>query len=337
MWRSRVFVGALLLIASTQRMPGDIASQLSESGTDDQAILDTILAGCKQAAYAIQSGKGTVLVRDTWYEYEPEGKLVTLSKYSVVFSGDRFKYECETTYLENTRKLPEGYDNTMMRRIAPGEKLREIVSYDGEKVVAFYPDGRTAQIRGGKECGSERANFDLFLSPMLKGLADVVGIPSHVKLGFEVEKINFLGRKRLGNQECFVVEVVTSKKYAQGQETGVLRCTNEFWIDPKKGYTIPVWREWDEGGPKHQKKTLSHEVFTEMRKYGDVWGPAKCTMIQYDFKAPEGTKRVGCEIEVVYDEGFKFNVPVSRKDLEISIPRGTMVDDRLLAQLYKKE
>jgi hypothetical protein len=78
-------------------------------------------------------------------------------------------------------------------------------------------------------------------------------------------------------------------------------------------------------------RTILRRVTTnEIRQYGDgIWACSKSTSVQYDGDGNKTKEQV-----ITYSPDFEINVPVTKDDLEIKIPSGTLVFDEIRGMEY---
>ena len=287
-----------------------------------QEMLPTLLEGCRNAVSSVKSGKGRVTIYER-YEREDERILETETSYNLWFSGERFRLSVSERILQCTFESALPPDQ---RRLSPGRVLRREVAYDGEKVTTLEVNEGTATVGEYK-----------FQDHGVQDYMSVQFAPSHVLCevekvgelpGYTIGELRIVGREPVNGDECLVIEL--TRKPSEGRKTGGL-FTYWLWVSPGKGFTVPRTRCWVEGGVTYKEKTLiSQDDAEEVRQYGDVWGPAKVTLVEHRINGETGEYYKNGEETITYSPDFQVNVPLTGEELSLVLPPGTKVYNKLL-------
>ena len=329
------WIAALLLIAvvGIPTMAGTKAPHKALP-TKHSDLLQYIINGTHEAATAIKSGKGRITVRE-WTRENSKASREFETIYDVTFSGDKYKLTIDSTVLRND-PIPgvSGFP------VPPGYKTLRMVAIDGRRITNMIRTRRntfTAAIGYGNitpmpeggyvKGGYSRMvpyNYDISLSGRQlpgNGIIDLSKLHFNTS-SFKESITRIIGREVVNGSECVIVEIL-----APGASAKIDNMYLQAWIDPAKGFTIPRFRRYAEGGPSHAKRFLCEEVHAEIRELAPgVWGTSKVTQTYYrlDYKKrpyKSGTKTI------IYDQNFQANIEVSPDDLKLEIPDGTKVYD----------
>lgn len=275
----------------------------------NQSELSALKAGSARAVSSIRSGRGKVTVKTTSRAANCSHSEAE-SVYDVLFIGDKFKYIVNTTCMEND----------------PAPRGTKSVSFDGKKVTVFRPgEGAIINDRQSGEGNYEIAVFLRDVSVQRHGIWDMDNIRKYVPFpgNYAQSKPKIIGREIINGNECTVVEVSFTGKVGRQDGIKIFR----FWIDPKKGYTMPRIQTWGKGGFL-KEKTLVQERNARLRNYGNgIWGPTVVTFDEYVPDPQTGKVYNHFHSVTTYDSESKLNVNVSSDDVLLKLPSRTRVYD----------
>lgn len=295
----------------------DAKLRADDSQAFSQDMFPTIWEGMRAAASAIRTGRSEVRVRE-WIQRNEGGVLETNTKYEVVFTGKLFKVTTSSTIIQNTPD--RGEESQLMT--PPGTEFKRIVSFDGNKVVAYSPDSGEATISdpavgdGLNEIRVYNADASVFGHGFISAkLADPLP-PTNIRV---------VGRETIDGDECFVLEV------RDGYES--ISSRRRIWVNPSKGYIIVRAKSWLQEGSNPE--FMNYEVNRTVREYAPgIWGPAVDTEIDYIPDRVTGSLRKNREVTTTFDQGFQVNVAVGKEDISLTLPSGTRVRDNIANAKY---
>ncbi len=298
----------------------------------DQSQLPMILQGSQNAARSIKSGSGKVVVhRSLWQESGQ--RIETETTYTVAYADGRFKVNVEEKYLANDLPVPAG---EATKSIKPGSTKSRLMYYDGEKLTLYWPDKRSAVIAdsttaSGGLIAQTIAELGLGMNGIYgNGVFDLT-LTSATRADFAEIQRRIIGRQVIDGDECHVLEIAEQGKLSTGATATYTRL---FWVNPARGYTVPRSQVWAEGGTFPQK-TLISEVNTEVRDYGGgVWAPKKVVVEEYRLRSDRTRTYREMLTTKTINTTYTVNAPTDARDLEISLPKGTIVYDEIRDARY---
>jgi len=301
-------LGITALVVASLYLLAEPASDTADSE------MSFVAAGCSNALDSIHSGRGTVTVEEHWDAYagKPAGSRRIEGK--VAFSGDQWRVDAATT--------------TDGGNLAVPVTAHDVYTADGAQHTVYYADReRGLQVLGGPQSEgitAWRSTYETSIRFPGNGLENlgqplrsggIVG-PAPKVVGTEVVK----------GEECWIVEQTLSITQP-GQATS--RVIRHSWVNPVKGFTIPLSRMWVEG-PSVAGRVLAEERAMEARDYGaGVWGPAVSSFTKYARAADGSTTKILHRI-TRYGADFELNIALPNGELTYAPPSGTEVYDALL-------
>lgn len=286
--------------------------------------LAAIQAGIDNSYSSVSSGKGKVQIRTI----APPGLELSKSC-SSTFSDDKMRLSIVNTYVRND---PIGMNPDDAKHIIkPGEKQSYTLACDGKILTKYEPEYTTAT-RGGLNSRFARAELSKYNDCYTGGpcfFASMgLGIPSDylAEPGPMVKsrtKPRIVGRRFIGNDECVIIEFVDKSTTSKGEN---FRRIVQEWINVRKGFCasrILIWNEEADRG-----RVLVSVKDSKLRQYhGGMWRASKITTTSYRLD-PKTSKHVESYKEIItYSPDFRFNTPVSKKELQLKIPAGALMLD----------
>jgi hypothetical protein len=297
----------LAICLSASHSPCRASETTGES--NDQFLIAK--AGCDQAWGAITSGKGKVTI-SSWSRTGDGAEMTNEDKYRFVFSGSRYRLSTESATVVPAATKP----------------LQE-ASFDGQKITVLDAGARQAGIGGSKEKGLDNY-IRTQIMPQVHGRERIGS--TVVEAGSPIKSLtwSFVRNEVLNGDNCIVVEVVCPSALPDGQTPTAIR---DLWIDPSKGFTIPLIRTWVEGAGL-SARTLAREESATFRDAGNgLWVPTQSTLESYR-KNSKGEIEKSTRVTVTYDSTFEYNVPISDAELFLIVPSGTTMINDELGALY---
>lgn len=144
-----------------------------------------------------------------------------------------------------------------------------------------------------------------------------------------------LGRQRIDRDDCIVIEQQFSYAYPHMPPGMSFSYKTKFWVCPKKGFHILRSETW---GPYPTRKQTSDMLMsvtnTDVREYKPgVWGLVKVNSTGYAV-TEKGEPFKQYLYSIAYEPGFQLNVPKSKLDLRLKLPKGTYVNDEVKHRNY---
>lgn len=288
----------------------------------DQELLQMLKAGSAQAVASVRSGSGKLSLHKT----ESKNGVVVMeinASYTIAFSGSRFRMEAETTYLKNEGTPSSGGG---IRAPKPGQRQRETVVFDGNRVTRFYPDSGLATVGDANSTVGKLATGRFAqLVPRNYRSMDLNTLCSSV--GGEPTVVR---RERISEEDCVVVEFTSQKNLSNG--TSVQR-TYQVRFSLDKDLTVPMFRVLTDGGTEGGSILLT-QILVNANGSGDNWRPASVAVDEYRPDANTDRYSKTSSSEITYNPDFGINVPVSESEFSLSLPSGTTVVDEVLDLHY---
>lgn len=308
----------------------------STSG-QDAAVIQMVNEGTSLATARVHSGCGTV-TEDLWLKKNDGGVLETQTVDSVCFSGDKYRREETRVCLKNEA----GVGTEAASLMQPGSRFTKVVASDGEELTVYMPESKKAtktNVPVGK-APNQRTAMDEYMQYKLRteliihggltiaNMDEFVAYPPSKDA--VISDFQVVSRETLYNDECIIVERTVQYSGKSGQT--VLQ-TWRFWIDPDKGYLVPLIRQWiqTDTGEKH----LTDEIKTEIQQY-DGFGLWISQVTESNYRPVKGSDQYELKSKTVtkIDPAFKFNSEVASDKLMLVLPPGTEVHDESLDASY---
>lgn len=302
-----------------------VCSADSEAGLGKAA-----LTAASDAVAAVRSGKGKI--RATWHMVQADGRIVDIENdYDVVFCGNRFRFVGASTYSRNDPlSVKKG-----QRTISAGEVVHIEAAYDGEQITLASSGDDDFLVTSTSSPAGRRA-YQMYLLDMnvpWVGLCAVGRSPSELPSGWSVGEPQLVGRELVEGDECLVVQTLTRLPATPGSGRSDTTSTIWMWVNPSKGYTVPLIRKWAQGGITSERRLMT-EARCKVRQYGDVWGPSEIVVDQYGFKAGTNEYYNSTHRTILFDPAYVLNTDVSESELCLQIPPGAVVRDELMDAEY---
>lgn len=288
-----------------------------------QPLLPLALNGAKMAAERVATYKGTIKTQLS-LRTSDGGLTQNQSNIALAYSKGMFRIDSETTFDKNERGPGNKWSDPLY---PPGKRIAQSVSFDGNCARSLT---RNDGITGGRGTAVWRSAIKQYdaLSPLSNGLYDLdkmLAAPADAKTsGPQV-----VAREVVDGDDCIVVESAW-KHGISGEFSDRIR----VWVNPSKGYTMPLIRCWAAGGI-YKHETLIAEKTSQFRQYtGDVWCPTQVVHDEYRLDEKTGATERILHKSFSYDPAFAVNVPVGDKELGLGFPSGTKVSDQDLDAVY---
>lgn len=299
-----------------------------ESSRED--LLSIVQAGVDEAHSAVKSGKGDITVRLS-RKKNTGGDLEIEKKYSIAFSGRKFRLSAQDRYVKNDP--PDGYvpAGPRHRLVAPGEVRVTELAYDSETVTRLIPNEKLATIGDANSPvgTSELSKYEMYVGILGLGGRTAVLNAQYPSLTSRIGP-QVVGREYINGDECIIVERVDTLTLQNGEERKI---TLREWVNPGKGFTTPRIRVW--WNDANSQMVLQTAIDAELREYGNgLWGASKLTQTEYRIDPKTGQSYVSSQMVTTYDPDFQLNVPVQDADLTMSLPTGTRVYNEVLNTEY---
>lgn len=299
--------------------------------TSNQDRTQLVLEGCRQAVASVKTGKGPIVVEKNVRKSDG-GLLFTKTTYDLLFTGEHFKLSSRTECLANS--VPKGQNAEFA--VKPGEINEYCLAYDHTKITKLLPilnEGivSNASYPTGKQ---EIVAYEDELASPLYGLVDIGTLSKRLSSDglFTLDAPPLIvGSETLDGDECMIVEFTLSR---HSKDDTVLAEIWRFWVNPYKGYSVPLVRKWKQGGI-YSKKILVEEIKTNLKESNtDIWVPTKIVHDSYRLDTQTREPYLKQAKTITYGSNFCFNVPVSEEDLNLNLRSGTKVYDELLDAEY---
>ena len=251
--------------------------------------IDRVAKARKEAESTITSGKGDMLT-DVGFAAGPANRFRhTKADAVVAFRGNKFA--------RLVRNDEHGW--------------RRATSYDGASLR-----DTTYWWKKAKIWDSTTVPTGTIQAQSVKDLFDIAGqtYPNLTRKPFSAKAIEgrIVGRERINGNECVIVE-----RYAFPERGGFPYVdTLRLWIDPARGYVVPRWELWSEGGI-YQARTLLLRVQADLRLHGTIWAPVSYSREKYALDTKTKHKYLKSRVLVKYAPDFALNVPVTESDLDL--------------------
>lgn len=148
------------------------------------------------------------------------------------------------------------------------------------------------------------------------------------------------GRQRIGRDECLVVEEKTERRLIKNTlsqfPAGSSSHRTVYWICPSKGYCALRTQNWDidPAFNKSNDEILGGVETMDVREYKPgVWGIARQEITSFSTTL-QGVHYKQSIHTITYDRLFRLNVPKSKLDLGLKLPKGTKVVDEVKHKTY---
>lgn len=145
-----------------------------------------------------------------------------------------------------------------------------------------------------------------------------------------------LGHQRLGGNDCIVIEQQVNSRY-KGPKSRHLDYSykSRYWVCPDKGYCV-VRTEFRGHFPyeKQKEDRLLGVSSIDIKEYKPgVWGASKLDFTGYSI-TDKGKTYIQNRWIITYDPNFQLNVPKSKLDLKLKLPKGMQVTDEVKKKSY---
>ena len=313
----KVVMWSLAISIALATSPVGYGAAIADSNDE---LLTMAYEGCKNALSAINSAKGGVTVRH--WQKNSEGIVQEFDyAYKIAFDGAKHRISQEISALKNDLKYPV---------LPVGSTIQKKMSCDGEKLTILDCDKASATI-GALDSSSGLPYYSqALMHTRVKNGNGVIDISPEANPLLKLERVSPTARyDTLNGDKCILVE-----KAFLTQKPSPRTDTYEMWVNPSKGYTIPLTRMWSE--VEGQPKVLVEEHSTDVKLYETgVWGPVRSTLARY-VQTKSGSTETILKFRTIttFNDDFRLNVPVTDDDLAITLPSGTTVTDELLNASY---
>ena len=284
--------------------------------TDDG--LSVVLKGCQDAVDSIKTYKGSITAH--YWRLHAGGDIVEMeSSCTIAYVNGKYKLSEEARGIRNDI-VPK------LKNVIIGDKL-------GVTILAFDGSNFTNTISGSKYakvCSAADNSPASRRNSSMKERIDIIGHGIFKIEPCEYGKLKVVGRRQLNGDECIIVEKRIERPISSSRTSFT---TYEYWVNPAKGYTIPIMKCWT-AATGIMDKSLLEDIITEIKDYGNgTWGPSKSTLTQYNLYGTDKGKE-HLRMEVTYGPDFRINVPVSSDEVMLKLDPGTSVWNETTDETY---
>lgn len=304
---------ALLFLVALIGLP-----TISSTAGNDYDLAE-IQAEIDNSYASTRSGKGTILIQSSM----PGGSLQTNTLCYSTFSDGEFKLLVDDEYTGNQdiEQLP----------MKPDESKSTVLAYDGQILTEYKPEDKSA-MHGDLASNFAVAELDKYQNcypgQYSFGPSMGFGIPTSYLANPNPSiksrtRPKIIGREIIDDDECVVIDFEDMKIGRNGED--FKRITRQ-WINPEKGFCasrIYIWNEEEDRG-----RILISTANSDLSQYDDgVWRASRTTITNYRSDPNTHKSIESFRTIITYSPNFKFNVPVSGDELELTLPPGTLMQE----------
>jgi len=286
---------------------------------ENRVSIDTIKSAGLNNLSKFKDGKGNVkffikLFRSFQGKEFVDEQEIEYKVYFIGPPGGKIKYESFGKFLTNGREI----------RPVGGHSHKAY--FDGEKAIVYWVEQNTAHIVSKKEMGAFFTPINV-IHPLCYGITfwDYPPFP----LLFKKDSQKFSNVNIVEHSDYLILESVKEIKEGYFIKS-IIRIDpyKDFFTNQKKILVRKNGQEW--------LPDTEINIVPTKNKFG--WIPKEVSITKYRISEENG-KMLSTrffEEKIIY-ENFEFNIDLKESDLEIKLPKGTIVRDEIVKTSYKVE